>query len=334
VKLVPLPALEPDPGSAVLAVTTPAGHTLVSLAQGTMVRLEAGKSSWEPFEFPALQGLVVDEQGTNLGINTAGLVEVLDDELSALAMPVPPAAEGYRAIRGRDANGRFWFTAGAYADASTSTLFVGHWAPGEESWTSVFTSIPHEHALPVNAPVFTGAGGLFFRPAEAGVWEIEPTTAVTREVVSCTHEMFRPSHPDYAACQQDTVLFRGPDHDAWAINAMFEVWRIPAGGAPKRVVAGEPPGRVLKDGSGGNFFAIQTVSPWVAPDGTLWLAFRWGDNSGDDVSYLYKAEPGASTWQLLRDDLPRNLQLFDGGATPLLSNGSAEEGFELWRVAP
>ncbi|HEX2872787.1 MAG TPA: hypothetical protein VHP33_16105 [Polyangiaceae bacterium] len=186
----------------------------------------------------------------------------------------------------------------------------------------------------MNAPVFTGAGRLFFRPAEAGVWEIEATTAATREVVACAHEMFRPSHPDYAPCQQDTVLFRGPDHEVWAINAMFEVWRIPAGGAPKRVVAGEPPGRVLKDGSGGNFFAIQTVAPWVAPDGTLWLAFRWGDNSGDDVSYLYKAEPGASTWQLLRDDLPRNLQLFDGGATPLLSNGSAEDGFQLWRVAP
>ncbi|HEX2872786.1 MAG TPA: hypothetical protein VHP33_16100 [Polyangiaceae bacterium] len=143
VELAPLPALEPDPGPAVLAVTTPARHTLVSLAQGTMARLEAGKSSWEPFEFPVLQGLVVDEQGaTKLGIDTAGVVEVLDDELSALAIPAPPAAEGYRSIRGRDANGQFWFTAGAYADASASTLFVGHWAPGEETWTSVFASIP------------------------------------------------------------------------------------------------------------------------------------------------------------------------------------------------
>lgn len=332
-----LPYVDPDPGPAQHVVRTPSGQVYASFADGRVLRLGAGAGKWEVVDAPPIVGTIADFQsGLLLGVSSQGIMEIRDSGIVPLepAVPMPAVSGGYGAIRARDASGKFRLIAAGEA-AESATISVGEWSLGQASWTLTAVSLPIAHYLPATSATVTAAGQIFYRPNNSGIWEVDIAGKVTEERVACTHEMFRPSHPDYAACQQDTVLLTSAEGDLLAMNAMFEVWQLgSSASSPSRVVAGSPPNLPPVDGNGFSYYAISPQAPYAAPDGKLWLAFRWGDNTPDDLGYLFSAYPrGGGPWKFLRSDLPRNVQLFGAAAEPLIMNGSGDAGFELISVA-
>jgi hypothetical protein len=98
-------------------------------------------------------------------------------------------------------------------------------------------------------------------------------------------------------------------------------------------VKGELPSLEKTNADGTNRYTPGQPLWYVDPKGRVWLEFRWGNNTGDDVAYLYVAEPAKRDgWTFLSKALPRNSVPFGDGETPLVSNGSQETGLQLFRV--
>ncbi len=326
---------------AALAVQSRDGRVHASLFDGSWVRLTADGSVWEAAPGPAVKGLLLDhQQGLTLALGADGSwLRAAAGAYAPLEPPVPPlpaSFEGQRAVLGRDAQGRLWATAAATSGTAAGGLALHRLEPDAGSAWQV-ERVPLaivRHTIPAASPALTAAGRLFYRPLESGLWEVDRAGGAVVERVPCSHPLFRPSHPDYVACQEDWLLAAGRGGELFVLTPGHELWRLPPGSTtPQLAVQGALPGLEVQNELGFNRYAPGGYQLYVDPRDRVWLLFRWGDNVPDDVSYLYLADPAhGDGWALVRKDLPRNLRLSGDGPGPLLFSGSPEDGLLVFRV--
>jgi hypothetical protein len=343
VVLAQLPA-DPTRGPATSAVQTSEGWVFVQPSSGGFLRLAADGGAWEPVAGPAMTRFLPDlKEGLTLspGAGATGLFRASGGTFVGFEPPVPVlalapfASAGWAAVLGRDGQGTFWASTASF-DGAEGRAHLARLEPSSPTeWKlDEFRLTSARQTLPASRPAMTSDGRFFFRPLESGVWELDRDTLALVERVPCSHELFRPSHSDYAPCQEDTLVFAGRQGELFILNPSFELWRLPAGGtSPVLVVKGERPGLERVTEAGFNRYSPGGPQVYVDPKGRVWLGFRWGENLASDTSYLYVAEPSRRDgWTLLRSDLPRNTSLFGDGTTPLLSSGSLDTGLLVFRV--
>jgi hypothetical protein len=344
VKVEPLPA-DVQTGLATFAVRTPSGSTFVAPNTGGFLRLAADGASWEALsDRPMVRGYPDFKDGLSLALGDAntGIFRAEGDHFVGFEPPVPVLSHeaysnvGWSALRGRDANGVFWATAAPTFGTLDGRLVVAHLDPAAPTeW--VYEEVPlagPRQTIPASAATLTRDGRLFFRVTEGGVWAVDLAAKQVTEVVGCDHELFRPSHPDYPQCKEDTLLAAGPKGELFILNPNREVWRLlPGETSPTLVVKAGLEELVVQDADGYNNYSPGGPQLYVDPKGRLWLVFTWGNNSEADTSYLYAVDPASDdTWNFIRGDLPRGLRPFGDGDTPLLSSLIVRSGLLLFRV--
>lgn len=337
-----LEALPPDllTGPAMQAVQTKDGRVYAVPSEGGLLRLAADGGAWDVVEGLAVQRFVRDFQANEALGFAAGSPDVLhevDGGFVPLMANQPQLTLDLTALRGRDATGTLWAAA---VPTSGMTTHLSLWrleATDPSAWK--FDLVPLENlgqTIPASNATLTSDARLFFRAIESGVWEVDRANKVMVERVTCDHELFRPTHPDYRACQEDTFLVAGRGGELFILNPHRELWRIPPSTTtPMLMVRGELPrlDRVNPDGT--NRYSPGAPSLYVDPRGRVWLSFRWGNNDSDDTAYLYVVDPAqASGWTFLSGELPRNIVLFGNGERPLLSSQTLASGLMLYRLGP
>ena len=340
-KLVPLPA-DLQEGPATAAVLTKQGHVFAAPISGGFLHL--ADAGWEPSS-PALGRFVRDfKSNDTFGFPTSGTQTLFVADGGAFTQVEPPVvppnhpaftSAGLSSLRGSDATGTWWASSAPSFGGFSNTQFLAHLDPGAADW--VLEQIPLANpaqTIPASSPAMTSDARFFFRPANSGVWEVDVANKMMVERVTCEHELFDATSPDDKDCQEDTFVFAGLAGELFILNPKRELWRIGARETiPKLVVKGELPSLEKTNADGTNRYTPGQPLWYVDPKGRVWLEFRWGNNTGDDVAYLYVAEPAKRDgWTFLSKALPRNTLPFGDGETPLLSNGSQETGLQLFRV--
>jgi hypothetical protein len=317
-------------GVASMSPQTRSGDIYVRTIRGTWLRMKKGASAWEIVTEPGLSRTAPDFlEGKLLGpsSNGAGLAIENAAGLGPFDPPVnlPPTNTE---LLGRDKSGTFWSMT-----FSPTHVLLSKWDAAATTWTTENLTFDR---LPAGTPMaLTGSGGFFMRPANKGLFEADRDGKRMVERVPCTHTLFRPSHPDFRACQQDSTLVGESDGSMLIATSNQEVWRISPGTAePVLVVKGELQGVTLPvDANGNSIVGVPQVH--LDSKRRLWLIYRFGLNVGSDVAELHVADVSGSqpsSWQRLRGDLERNMRLFGVGPTPVLSTGSEDQGLRVIRV--
>lgn len=175
----------------------------------------------------------------------------------------------------------------------------------------------------------TSDARFFYRPAMAGLWELDLPNHALVERVACDHPLFRASRTNTTPCQDNTLVFAGRDGQLFLFNPNHELWRLDAHGTtPNLVVKADLPKlELVADRNPAEPHA------YVDPENRVWLTFRWGTNVDSDTSSLYAAEPAKhDSWIFLESDLPHSVVLFGDGATPLISSTAQNTGLLLFRL--
>lgn len=315
-------------GAAGMSIQTTTQDLYVSTIRGAWLRMKKGGTAWENLGPPGLSRTASDfQQGKALGLlsNNAGVAiesatgfTLLDPVVNA-----PPSGT----LLGRDKNGVFWSVS-----SSTTHVLLSKWDAAGTTWTT--ENLAYDLLPAGTETVLTGTGSVFMRPANKGLFEADRDGKRLVERVPCTHTLFRPSHPDYRACQQDTTLV-GDSDSVLIATANHEVWRFSSGASePVLVVKGDLQGVTLPvDANGNSIVGVPQVH--LDSKRRLWLIYRFGLNVGSDVAELHVADVSGtqpSTWQRLRGDLERNMRLFGVGPTPVLSTGSEDQGLRVIRI--
>lgn len=315
-------------GAAGMSIQTTAQDVYVSTIRGSWLRMKKGATAWEQLGPPGLSRTAIDfQQGKALGLLSNNTGVALESPMGFVLLDPPVNAPPSGVLLGRDKNGLFWSIA-----PSPTHVLLSKWDAASSTWT---TENLASDLLPAGTETaLTGTGSVFFRPANKGLFEADRDAKRIVERVPCTHPMFRPSHPDFRACQQDTTLV-GDGDSVLVSTANHEVWRFGSGASePVLVVKGDLQGVTLPvDANGNSIVGVPQVH--LDSKRRLWLIYRFGTNVGSDVSELHVADvSGAqpSTWQRLRGDLERNMRLFGVGPTPVLSTGSEDQGLRVIRV--
>lgn len=340
VKLVQLPA-DLTTGPATAAVQTRTGHIFATPISGGFLRLGADGGAWDELPPPAMLRSLPDFQGIDTLTQGANDTLFRAEGEGFTALDVPPLThEAFSSVRffgvlGRDATGTFWAAAAPSFGAIDKRVFVARRevdAPSE--WKVDEVPLANlGQTIAAGTPAMTSDARFFFRPANSGLWEIDLANHAVVERVSCDHELFRASGPDYTACQEDTVVFAGRGGELFLLTPNRELWRIAARQTlPELAVKGELPKLDKVTETGANRYG-SIPDTYVDPKGRVWISFRWGENDPTDTSYLYVAEPAKrQSWTFLTRDLPRNMALFGEGPTPLISSGSQDTGLLLFRI--
>jgi hypothetical protein len=328
---VELTSLGADPASE--GFVTSDGHLFAVSLSGALTHLPPGATTWAKRNEGRTRIIENFADKATLATNALGVSEVKAGVFVQMPVPPPPVNGDYATIRIQDISRRLWSLTAANVDATKNTVIAAVFTPGATTWEVTGVPVPLNHTVFVSA--ITADGRAFYRPRNLGVWELDLKTKTVIERIPCTHPIFRPSHPDYVACQEDLFLVGGRNNELLALNANMELWRIPqASVTPELVVAGTNAQVQEKNAiDGTNKYKIGVRAPYVSPSGKLWLVFRFGNNDGDDTSYLFTASsiPGSS-WKLLSKSLPRNSILLGQGEVPLLLNGSPDEGAGIFRI--
>lgn len=336
-KLVTLPA-DFQTGPATDAVQTKDGRVYALPIEGGMLRLASDGGAWDVLPAPTMRRFLHDFQANEtLAISGASpdVYREVDGGFVPLIENMPQLTVDNAYLRGRDATGTLWATTVPTAGMSTHLSVWRLEAADPSAWK--FDLVPLAdlgQTIPATNSTLTSDGRLFFRPYNSGVWEVDRANAVMVERVKCDHELFRASHPDYRACQEDTYLYAGLNGELFILNPNHELWRIPPSSTtPVLVVKGELPKLEVKNPNGTNRYAPGGPRVYVDPKGRVWLCFTWGNNDSDDTSYLYVVDPAKEdAWTYLIDALPRNLVLFGNGELPLISSQDSATGLKLWRM--
>lgn len=314
-------------GVASFSLQTTSGDVYVSTFMGKWLRLKKGATTWEVVTEPGLTSVVADfQQGKALGLSTT-MGGYAIETTTGFALLDPPVNVPPGTPLGRDKDGTLWAM-----NASATHVLLSKWDPGARVWTTENLTYP---VLPAGTPTgFTSTGRLFLRPHDKGLFEADRDTKTVVERVPCTHPMFRPSHPDSRACQEDTTLLGDLDGSLLIATPNREVWRLPARATePVLVVKSELSGITRPDPEGLSFIGIPQVH--LDAKRRLWLVYRWGLNTSTDVVHLHVADATAAqpvTWVKLRDDLERNMRAYGVGPTPVLSTGSLDQGLNVIRI--
>lgn len=315
-------------GVAGMSIQTTTQDIYVSSIRGSWLRMKKGGTAWENLGPPGLSRTAIDfQQGKALGLlsNNTGVAIEAPTGFTLLDPPVNPPPAG--SLLGRDKNGVFWSTA-----SSPTHVLLSKWDPASTTWTT--ENLAYDLLPAGTETVLTGTGSVFVRPANKGLFEADRDGKRMLERVPCTHTMFRASHADFRACQQDSTLVGDADSVLIA-TANHEVWRFSSGASePVLVVKGDLQGVTLPvDANGNSIVGIPQVH--LDSKRRLWLIYRFGLNVGTDVAELHVADVSGtqpSTWQRLRGDLERNMRLFGVGPTPVLSTGSEDQGLRVIRI--
>lgn len=315
-------------GVAGMSIQTTTGDVYVSTIRGSWLRMKKGATAWENLGQPGLSRTAPDfQQGKALGLLSNNTGVAVETATGFMLLDPPVNAPPTGALLGRDTSGVFWSTS-----SSATHVLLSKWDAASTTWTT--ENLAYDLLPAGTETALTGTGSVFMRPANKGLFEADREDKRLVERVPCTHAMFRPSHPDFRACQQDSTLVG--DVDAVLIaTANHEVWRVsPGASEPVLVVKGDLQGVTLPvDANGNSIVGIPQVH--LDSKRRVWLIYRFGLNVGSDVSELHVADlSGAppATWQRLRGNLERNMRLFGVGPTPVLSTGSEDQGLRVVRI--
>ena len=336
-KLVPLPP-DVQTGPALAGVQTKEGRIFAAPVTGGLLRLTADAGAWDVLPAPVLQRFLPDfKEGLSLalGENDTGLFRASGDHFVGFTPAVPALSDpsfsvvGWNGLIGRDATDVLWASA---APTLGTSVFLAHLDPGASDWSydEVPVALLPRQAVPAERPVMTSDARFFYRPAMAGLWELDLANHALVERVACDHPLFRASRTNTTPCQDNTLVFAGRGGQLFLFTPNHELWRLDAHGTtPSLVVKGDLPKlEVVVDRNPAEPHA------WVDPKNRVWLSFRWGTNVDSDTSWLYVAEPGKhDSWTFLKGDLPRSVLLFGDGPTPLISSASQNTGLLLFRIA-
>lgn len=315
-------------GVAGMSIQTTTGDLYVSTIRGSWLRMKKGGTAWETLGPPGLSRTAPDfQQGKALGLLSNNSGVAVESATGFMLFDPPVNAPPLGILLGRDKSGLVWSTA-----FSPTHVLLSKWNAASATWTT--ENLAYDLLPAGTETVLTGTGSVFMRPANKGLFEADRDGKRMVERVPCTHPMFRASHPDFRACQQDSTLVGDADSVLIA-TANHEVWRFSSGASePVLVVKGELQGVTLPvDANGNSIVGIPQVH--LDSKRRLWLIYRFGRNVGDDVAELHVADTSGtqpSTWQRLRGDLERNMRLFGVGPTPVLSTGSEDQGLRVIRV--
>lgn len=315
-------------GVAGMSIQTTTQDVYVSTIRGSWLRMKKGGTAWENLGPPGLSRTTPDfQQGRALGLlsNNSGVAVETATGFTLLDPPVNAPPSG--TLLGRDTSGGFWSMT-----SSATHVLLAKWDAASTAWTT--ENLAYDQLPAGTETALTGAADLFVRPANKGLFVADRDGKKMVERVPCTHPMFRASHPDFRACQQDSTLVGDVD-SVLVATANHEVWRVNAGASePVLVVKGDLQGVTLPiDANGNSIVGVPQVH--LDSKRRLWLIYRFGLNVGSDVSELHVADLGGAppaTWQRLRGDLERNMRLFGVGATPVLSTGSEDQGLRVIRI--
>lgn len=336
-------AITPLPGgefpAVVRAVQTPGG-TVYATTADNMTRRLAAAATWQVDTLLASPLYVPNyADGQLIALSAGGMYRVTDDGFVLVPGVTPPVfgtlgTQPLDSMLGIAADQTMWALTTNLGTTTTPLLGLAKRGANDSEWTSYQLQLPSiAHQAPWSR-TFTQSARVVWRVSGGGIFEADVASATVRERVACTHELFLPSHPDYAACEEDwNVYASNADDSIWILSPARELWRLlPGNVAPTRVVRGPLPGLPLTNSDGTNKYALGQ-SVYADPAGRVWLSFRWGNNDGDDTSFLYVADGNtAGTWSLVASDLPRNITLNPLGRTPLIASGTSEDGFLLMRV--
>lgn len=315
-------------GVASMSIQTTTQDVYVSTIGGSWLRLKKGGTEWEDLGLVAgLMSTAPDfQQGRALGLRSTDATVAIESATGFTSLD-PPVNAPPGTLLGRDTSGLFWS-----ATSSQTHVLLSKWDAASTTWTT--ENLAYELLPAGTETALTGTGSVFMRPANKGLFVADRESKRLVERVPCTHAMFRPSHPDYRACQQDSTLVG--DVDAVLIaTANHEVWRVsPGASEPVLVVKGDLQGVTLPvDANGNSIVGIPQLH--LDSKRRVWLIYRFGLNVGSDMSELHVADlSGAppATWQRLRGNLERNMRLFGIGPTPVLSTGSEDQGLRVVRI--
>lgn len=315
-------------GVAGMSIQTTTQDVYVSTIRGSWLRMKKGGTAWENLGAPGPSRTAPDfQQGRALGLlsNNSGVAVETATGFTLLDPPVNAPPSG--TLLGRDTSGGFWSMT-----ASATHVLLSKWDPASTTWTT--ENLAYDQLPAGTETALTGAADVFVRPTNKGLFVADRDGKKMVERVPCTHPMFRASHPDFRACQQDSTLVGDVD-SVLVATANHEVWRVNSGASePVLVVKGDLQGVTLPiDANGNSIVGVPQVH--LDSKRRLWLVYRFGLNVGSDVAELHVADVSGTppaTWQRLRGDLERNMRLFGVGATPVLSTGSEDQGLRVIRV--
>lgn len=317
-----LEALPTDgaPMAPVMAATRmPNGAVFAAAFPEAGVVLKPGASRWEASSSPIRSVSLPQADGSvyAMGTASAGFLFVVDGDALVPERGLPSSASTFL---GKTSDGALW------AIGEANALFRG--APGSPTWDLKVASLVGEAGVGVmRAP---GKQVLWLR--SEGLVELDADTFARTVLLPCTHPAMR-------GCAVEVFAIPGRHGELFFVNGNdttfneAELWRLDAGATEPVKVAGPELPELDKRTPDDLFNRYRPGPPqlYVDTKDRVWLAFRWGSNEVDDVSYLY-GWTGSGTWQLVSKTLPSNIALGGDGETPLILNTRSDAPFDVRRI--
>ncbi|MEW5738357.1 MAG: hypothetical protein AB1938_05495 [Myxococcota bacterium] len=317
--LEPLPSEGAPLSSATSATRLPSGAVFATAFDTLGTLLKPGASRWESFPSPlrAISLPQADGSVYAMGAPAAGFLFVVqgDELVQERGLPSPASM-----FVGKTSDGALW------AVGEANGLFRG--ALGESGWQLKCAALVGEAGVGVmRAP----GKQVLWKRAE-GLVELDADTFQQTVLLPCTH-------PSMRGCAVEVHAVPGRHGELFFVNGNdttfneVELWRLDAGATEPVKVAGPELPELDKRTPDDLFNRYRPGPPqlYVDTKDRVWLAFRWGSNEADDVSYLY-GWVGTGPWQLVSKNLPSNLALGGDGETPLIINNRYDAPFDVRRI--